>query len=309
MQRLQQRYPSDFSVIQTSSGPSYLVDTTVVVGEAARLDISGQNVLIASPTQDKDRRIEVMGRATITDSLVSSWDSAAGAPDQNPYHQRPFIFVDGGRLDVRNSTISHMGFPLAGLSEARSSRAAIMFHDSSNFTIANSTIASNFDGIYARNSSGFQITGNEVYCNARSGIDIRAGSRDFAMNSNHVHDNGYEGVICTECTSVSIAGNIVEHNKEAGIKLFSHTNSTNVSNNVVRFNEKFGVCLKDNVTGNVVRNNTITGGEEGITLAGSSTSNTIVNNALSGNDIAIVADPSSQTNTLRTNRLNSTQPG
>ncbi|HXV45864.1 MAG TPA: right-handed parallel beta-helix repeat-containing protein [Nitrososphaera sp.] len=86
----------------------------------------------------------------------------------------------------------HIGFPLAGLSEERSARAAIMFHDSS-FTIANSTIAFNFDSIYARNSTNFQITGNEVYGNTRSGIDIRAGSHDLAMNSNHVHDNGYEG--------------------------------------------------------------------------------------------------------------------
>ncbi|HXV45865.1 MAG TPA: hypothetical protein VD736_04260 [Nitrososphaera sp.] len=34
------------------------------------LDISGQNVLIASPAPDKDRRIEVISRALIADSLV-----------------------------------------------------------------------------------------------------------------------------------------------------------------------------------------------------------------------------------------------
>jgi parallel beta-helix repeat protein len=309
MQRLQQRYPSDITTVQTSFGPSYLVDTTVVVGETAMLDISGQNVLIASPAQDKDRRIEVSGRALIADSLVSSWDLAASAPDRNPYHQRPFIFVDIGRLDVRNSTVMHMGFPLAGLSEERSARAAIMFHDSSNFTVANSTIAFNFDGVYARNSSNFQITGNEVYGNTRSGIDIRAGSHDFAMNSNHVHDNGYEGMICTECINVSIAGNTVEHNKEAGIKLFSHTNSTTVSNNLVSYNEKFGVYLRNNSTDNAVRNNTITGNEEGITLAGSSINNVIANNVVTGNDVAAVADPSSHTNMLRANRLDSAQPG
>jgi len=309
MQLLQQRYPNVVSVVQTNSGTGYTVDTSLVVGEAATLDISVQHVLMASPAQDKDRRIEVRGRALISDSVISSWDIAADAPDRNPYHQRPFIFVDGGRLDIRNSTITHMGFPLAGLSTERSARAAIMFHDSSNFTIANSTIAFNFDGIYTRNSSDFQITGNEVYANTRSGIDIRAGSRDFTMNSNHVHDNGYEGMICTECASVTIAGNMAEHNKEAGIKLFSHTNSTNVSNNVVSYNEKFGIYLKDNSTGNMVSNNTITGGQEGITLTGSSTNNVIANNIVSGNDAAIVADPSSQINTLRANRLNSTEPG
>jgi parallel beta helix pectate lyase-like protein len=66
-----------------------------------------------------------------------------------------------------------------------------MFHYSSNFTVANSTIAFNFGGIYARNGS-FQIIANEVYGNTRSGIDIRAGSTNFVMGGNHVHDNGYE---------------------------------------------------------------------------------------------------------------------
>jgi hypothetical protein len=56
-----------------------------------------------------------------------------------------------GHLDIRNSTVSYMGFPLGGFSEVGSTRAAIMFHDSSNFAIANSTIAFNFDEIYARN--------------------------------------------------------------------------------------------------------------------------------------------------------------
>ena len=308
MQRLEQRYPADISVIQTSSGPGYLIDTTVVVGEDAQLDIAGENVLIASPAQDKDRRIEVIGNASIADSLISSWDVAAGAPDQNPYRQRPFIFVDGGTLDIRNSTISHMGFPLAGLSEERSARAAIKFHASSNFTIANSTIAFNFDGIYARNSSNFMITGNEIYGNARSGIDIRSGSMNFTMSSNRVHDNGYEGVICTECSGVHIAGNTVEHNKEAGIKLFSHTNATTVSSNAVQYNEKFGIYLRNNSTDNVIRNNTVTGSEEGITLTGSSTNNIIATNNVAGNDVAIEMDATSQTNVLRGNRQNATQP-
>jgi hypothetical protein len=63
-----------------------------------------------------------------------------------------------GHLDIRNSIVSYMGFPLGGFSEVGGTRAAIMFHDSSNFAIANSTIAFNFDEIYARNSSNFQIS-------------------------------------------------------------------------------------------------------------------------------------------------------
>ncbi|HEX2615807.1 MAG TPA: right-handed parallel beta-helix repeat-containing protein, partial [Nitrososphaera sp.] len=222
------------------------------------------------------------------------------------YHQRPFIFVDGGQVDIRNSTISHMGFPVAGFSAERSARAAIMFHDSSNFAITNSTIAYDFDGIYAKNSSNFQITGNDIFANTRSGIDIRAGSHNFTMSANHVHDNGYEGIVCTECRGVTIAGNTAEHNAELGIKLTLHTNSTTVDNNIARYNEKFGIYLKDGSTLNRVTNNTIAESRQGITLAGSSNNNTISGNVVTRSDVAVVMDPTSRSNQLTNNRLNAT---
>jgi len=85
-----------------------------------------------------------------------------------------------------------------------------------------------------------------VYGSTRSGIDIRSGWSIFVMNSNHVHDNGYEGMICTECSGVSIGGNKMEQSKEAGTKLFLRTKSAGVSNNVVSCDEKFGIYLRNN---------------------------------------------------------------
>lgn len=304
MQTLQAQFPQSISVAQTEFGPSYLVNTTIIIGEGARLNIAGENMLIVSPAGDKDRRIEVSGRVSIVDSLVSSWDLAAGAPDASPYHQRPFIFSDGGQLDITNSTVRNMGFPLGGLSEIRSARAAIMFHESGNFTIANSTIAFNYDGIYARNSGNFQIAGNEIYANTRSGIDIRGGSHDFSIVDNRVHDNGYEGITCTECTGITISRNVVEHNKEAGIKLTVQVNSSNVQENTVRYNEKFGIYLKGNSTDNLIRENTVIQSRAGITLIEHSNSNFLIGNVIRDNDVAIDADDTSQSNVIRNNSLN-----
>jgi parallel beta-helix repeat protein len=311
IQDLRQRYPRDISIIQTDSGPSYLIDTTLVIGENAHLDISGQNVLIASPVNDKDRRLEIQGSASIINSHISSWNTIRDTQDLNPYHQRPFILVNGGQVEIRNSTISHLGFPLAGLSEERAARAGIMFLETGNFTIANSTIAFNFDGIYARNSSDFQIIGNEIYGNTRSGIDIRAGSNNYVIRNNNVHDNGYEGMACSECTNGGIIeNNKVEHNEETGIKLFSHTNSTTVSRNDLRHNERFGIYLRSNSTGNTVSSNTVVGSQEGIAITGSSVRNTIADNILSANDVAIELDDTSQSNVFRNNRMtNTTLPG
>ena len=304
MQSLQASHPNEITSVHTSLGMGYLVNTTIIVGENAQLNIANEKIFIVSPSLgDKDRRIEVVGRALINNSLISSWDAAANAPDSNPYHQRPFIFVDGGQANILNSTIAYMGFPLAGLSIERTARAAIMFQDSSNFVITNSTIAFDFDGIYARNSSNFRIDDNEISANTRSAIDIRAGSHNFTISENHVHDNGYEGIICTECMGVAIAGNVVEHNAEVGIKLASHTNSTSVNNNTARYNEKFGIYLKDGSAFNRVINNTITESRQGITLTGSSNNNTIAGNAVSS-DIAVIMDPSSRSNRLSNETLN-----
>jgi hypothetical protein len=81
----------------------------------------------------------------------------------------------------------------------------MMFHDSSNFAIAtNSTIAFNFDEIYARNSSNFQITVNEVYANTRSGIDIGTGSSNFVISATTMCTTQRlrRCVMCSECTNV-----------------------------------------------------------------------------------------------------------
>jgi len=302
MGSLQDSHPAEIRRVETSLGAGYIVNTTVIIGENAQLNIANDKVFIASPQgSDSDRRIEIAGRASITNSLVSSWDMAANAPDTNPYHQRPFIFVDGGRLDVRNSTISYMGFPVAGFSTERSARAAIMFHDSSGFSVANSTIAFDFDGIYARNSTNFQIAGNDVFGNTRSGIDIRASSHNFTISNNRVHDNGYEGMICTECIGAVISDNIVEHNREAGIKLTTHTNSTSISGNTARFNEQFGIYLKDGSGGNKVTNNTVTESEEGIKLTGSSNNNVITGNVVTNSDTPIAMDATNRTNQLSNN--------
>jgi len=304
MHSLQSRYPGNIRLVNTSLGAGYLVNTTLIIGENAELNIANENLFLASPRYgDEDRRIEIDGKALINNALISSLNISDNAPDANPYHQRPFLFVDKGHLDIKNSSISYMGFPVAGLSNDRSGRSAIMFQHTANFTISNSTIAFNFDGIFVRDSSNFQIMGNKIYGNLRSGVDIRAGSHNFAIISNHVHDNGYEGIMCTECINVSIINNTIEHNEEAGIML-AHSNFTNVHDNTARYNEKFGIYLKDNSTDSKFQGNILAQSEEGITLTGYSNNNFLVGNTLIENDHPIVADLTSRSNIIQNNNLN-----
>jgi parallel beta-helix repeat protein len=303
MSRLHTRYPADISVVSTQDRNAYLVDTSIIIGEDAQVSIADSVVWIISPEGgDRDRRIEVQGNLTITDSIMSSWDNANSSFDDNPYHQRPFVFVEEGVLSITNSSISNMGFLLSGFGEDRDARQAIIIHESNGFSIVNSTLAYNFDAVYARNSSGATIAGNEMFANTRTAIDIRAGSSDLSIVNNHVHDNGYEGIVCIECFKSVISGNTVEHNKEAGIKLV-YSNFTGITENNLSHNEKFGIFLRDNSTQNAIQANAVSESREGIRLSGNSSNNFLFENDLMENDEGIDADESSRPNQQRNNRV------
>lgn len=304
MSRLHTRYPADISVISTQDGLAYFVETSIIIEEEAQVNISDAIVWLVSPVDDKDRRIEAKGNLTINNSWISSWDPVEQSLDDNPYHQRPFIFVDDGSLEISNSSISHLGFLLSGFGEDRDARAALIIHESNGFSITDSTLSYNLDAVYARNTSGSTIAGNEIFANSRTGIDIRSGSNDLSIVNNSVHDNGYEGIVCIECIKCAISGNIVEHNKEAGVKLIS-SNLTGLSKNEVGYNEKFGILLRDNSTQNALQANTIIENREGIKLVGNSSNNYLYENELLGNDEAIDADASSRPNQQRNNRVQS----
>jgi parallel beta-helix repeat protein len=303
MSRLHTRYPADIAVVSTQDGNAYLVDTSIIVGEDAQVNIADAVVRIISPEDgDRDRRIEVQGNLTISDSTISSWDSANNTLDDNPYHQRPFIFVEEGGLSITNSSISNLGFLQSGFGEDRDARAAIIIHESNGFSIINSSLAHNFDALYARNSTGATIAGNEFFANTRTAIDIRSGSSDLRILDNNVHDNGYEGIVCIECFKSAISGNTVEHNKEAGIKLI-YSNFTGIRENTLSHNEKFGIFLRDNSTQNAIQANTVSESREGIRLSGNSNNNFLFENDLLANDEGIDADESSRPNQQRNNRV------
>ena len=303
MSRLHTRYPADIAVVSTQDGNAYLVETSIIIGEDAQVNIADAVLWIISPEEgDRDRRIEVQGNLTIANSLISSWDSANSTLDDNPYHQRPFIFVEEAGLSITNSSISNMGFLLSGFGEDRDARAAIIIHESDGFSITNSSLAYNLDALYVRNSSGATIAGNEVFANTRTAIDIRSGSSDLNIVDNNVHDNGYEGIVCIECFKSAISGNTVDHNKEVGIKLI-HSNLTGISENKLSHNEKIGIFLRDNSTRNAIQANIIAESREGIRLSGNSSNNFLFENDLMGNDEGIDADESSRPNQQRNNRV------
>jgi poly(beta-D-mannuronate) C5 epimerase len=203
-------------------------------------------------------------------------------------------------MDIRNSSITHLGFPLGGLADTAYTRAALEYRDTGNFTIANSTIAYNYDGFYTSGAQNFNIIGNKIYSNARYGLDPHTGSGHLVIHSNHVHDNGNQGIICSKlCQNVTITNNLVEYNVE-GIGLHRLTNSSLVQDNIVRYNERYGIYIDLQSHNNIVRNNTVIGNENGIGILDRSHNNTLLHNIIGKNELnPIVIDNTSATGSPR----------
>lgn len=301
MPLLARAFPSLVSYSDPDGG--YVVSAPVIIGKDASLSISGEKVMLRSSLEDgAPSYIEIRGRGTISNSTVTSWDPSTSRPQIDPYAPRPYIVVIGGHLDVTDSTITHLGYSLGGLTDTRYAHAALEYYEAKDFVVANSTIAFNYYGFYSEDSSNFKIVNNHVYGQTRYGLDPHTRSTDFLIDSNYVHDNGNQGIICSLwCENVTITNNVVEYNVE-GIGLHWLTNSSTVKDNVVRYNEKYGIFIQKDSHENTVEGNIVVGNGRGIGLLEGSTNNTITGNVIAHNAFeAVKADSDSEQNTVQDN--------
>lgn len=301
---LSERYPSAMSYSEDQSG--YILSRPLVISSKATIDITGERVLLRSPLQENGTPayLEIRGKGVISNSAISSWDPATGHPAIDPYVPRPYIVIIDGHLDVLNSKITHLGYSKGGLIDTRYAHAALEYYGSKDFIIANSTIAYNYYGFYSEDSSNFKIANNEVYGQTRYGLDPHTWSVDFVVDSNHVHDNGNQGIICSlYCSNVTITNNLVEYNVE-GIGLHWLTNSSLVENNIVQYNEKYGIFIQKQSYNNTIQGNVVVGNNYGIGILEGSSNNIIVNNTIAGNAVdRFKIDEDSTGNIVQDNRF------
>ncbi|AIF84453.1 parallel beta-helix repeat (two copies) [Candidatus Nitrososphaera evergladensis SR1] len=303
MDLLSKQYPS--AVRYNEQESAYLVTRPIIMGNNTTLEINGVRVLLLSSSERNPNPtyLEIRGNAAIANSTVTSWDPVRARPEIDPYIPRPYIVVRGGHMDVLNSTITHLGYSLGGLKDTRYAHAALEYYNAKDFVVANSTIAFNYYGFYSEDSSDFRILNNEIYGQTRYGLDPHTRSVNFVVDSNNVHDNGNQGIICSLwCNNVTITNNIVEYNVE-GIGLHWLTNSSIVKDNVVRFNEKYGVFIQKESYNNSVENNIIVGNKYGVGILEGSSRNTVANNVVADNVLErFRIDADSTGNTMRDNR-------
>jgi mannuronan 5-epimerase len=310
MESLHEKYPTIVQYMTPASvDDGYLAKETIVVDKGAELIITNDKVFLESSSENHNipRNIIIMGKGTISNSTITSWDPLLKAPDPNPYVPRSFIVAkDGGKMNILNSTISHLGFSLGGINNTLSSIAGINYFNTSNFLVADSTIAYNFYGFYSDHATNFKIIRNEIYGQTHYGLDPHTGSKDFIIDSNHISINGKQGIICSfQCENVTITNNLVEHNIE-GIGLHWLTNSSLIQDNIVTYNKNYGIFIKRDSFDNLVENNTVIGNGGGIGLFQGSNDNSIISNTIVDNynkehKEPIYMDADSQSNLIREN--------
>ena len=310
MQDLHEKYPTIVELMTpTSDDDGFLVKKTIVIDKGAEFIITNDKVFLESSSEKHNipRNILIMGKGTIFNSTISSWDPLLKAPNPNPYLPRSFIVAkDGGKMNILNSTISHLGFSLGGINNTLSSIAGINYFNTSNFLVADSTIAYNFYGFYSDHATNFKIARNKIYGQTHYGLDPHTGSKDFIIDSNLISVNGKQGIICSfQCKNVTITNNRVEHNVE-GIGLHWLTNSSLVRDNIVMYNKNYGIFIKRDSFDNLVENNTVIGNGEGIGLFQGSNDNRIISNTIVDNynqehKEPIYMDADSQSNLVKDN--------
>jgi parallel beta-helix repeat protein len=309
MDRLSRKYPS--TVIYSEEQSAYIVLKPIIMGKNTTLEIRGDKVLLKSSSENSPvpSYMEIRGKGMIVNSTVTSWDLVRGRPEIDPYIPRPYIVIRDGHVDVINSTITHLGYSLGGLKDTRYAHAALEYYGAKDFVIANSTIAFNYYGFYSEDSSGFKIVNNQVYGQTRYGLDPHTRSTNFVVDSNNVHDNGNQGIICSLwCKEVTITNNVVEYNVE-GIGLHWLTNSSIVKDNIVRYNEKYGIFIQKQSFNNTVENNVVVGNKYGIGILDGSAFNTVANNVVANNVLdRFRVDTNSTSNNLRNNTYSYNQP-
>lgn len=310
MEDLQRNFPAVVErTLSEYKSNGFLIKKTIFVDKGAQLNIVNNNVFLESSSKKDNIPTALLtyGKTVILNSTVTSWDPQAKAADPNPYHPRPFVVAkDGGKMDIIGSSITNLGFSQGGIHSLFSSLAGINYYNTSNFLIANSTIAHNLYGFFSNGATNFKIIGNNIYDHTGYGLDPHTGSKNFIIDSNHIRLSGKQGIICSfRCKNVTITNNLVEYNME-GIGFHWLTNSSLIKNNVIKYNKNYGIFIKTHSTDNLIENNNVIGNGHGIGLFDSSNGNTIKSNILIGNILdpeGIHMDRESRSNVVKQNRI------
>ena len=229
---------------------------------------------------------------------ITSWDESVGGPDRTVEDGRAtLVAYTGGRMDVMDSEISYLGYPL---DVARRLGTSFGGTYGLSWKIPNGTfnqnlltgslirsrVHHNHFGLYAFGATGLVIRDNEVYQNTEYGIDPHDDSNNLLIEGNFVHSNGNHGIIGSKRVMYStIRNNRSVGNRLHGIMLDRQSNYNLVEDNRAS-GQVNGMALYDSHH-NLIRKNSFIGNRFGIRANMASAENRFTENEIRSNEKGI----------------------
>jgi parallel beta-helix repeat protein len=308
-------FPSAF----VSGGSSLLLQASVEVANGAQLVIDettpdlrllsgpdgfasiiarGGGITIGGSTSDEDANDQQV--------RVSSWDPASSATDTDPSDGRAFLLAIGGRMDIRNADIGHLGFG-TGSSSGVAWRGGVhtpgVASTPAGGTVTGTVLHDNWFGAYTFEAEDMRWVGNTFADNAAYGFDPHDLSNDFLVEDNVARGNGRHGFIFSRgCERNVLRNNVAYDNRGHGFMIddgrtvdtpFAQSARLPSDDNVLVGNHAYdndgtGIELEGG-SGTVVRDNLLERNHVGVRVKDEASarveSNTIVDNALAGIDV------------------------
>lgn len=212
-------------------GEAVLLRASIEVPTGARLRVDGATTpevrLLSSPSGfatliARGGTIDVRGTER-TPVRISSWDPVAGAVDADPSDGRAFLLAFGGRMDVTDADIGHLGFGTgtsSGVAWRGGDHAPAEPRVPAVGDVTRSVLHDNWFGAYTYEAQGMRWVGNTFADNAAYGFDPHDLSNDFLVEGNVARGNGRHGFIFSRgCDRNVLRNNTAYDNRGHGFMI------------------------------------------------------------------------------------------
>jgi len=323
-----------YDVMEQVSPRHFRILRPLIIKTNIRLDITSETIdkleLRSAPDFDFSCLCFEDAEVLISDVWITSYDPATGQPDYDHSDGRGFIrALRSTRMDVINSSITHLGHGLYAASE----RTPIMSNgatygiswriidgslgrDLVTGWVENSTFSKNNFGSYTFGASGMMWRGNLFTENDVYGLDPHDDSNSATIENNQFLNNGKHGFIVSKrCNYNVIRNNISTGNGLHGFMLHQDSVYNLMENNIASGNtDNFAIYASsfNTVRGNssyaprashlrinegsvytYVQNNLFHGGPRGVHIYGQSRGVLVIDNVFYGSREVLSLDEDS----------------
>jgi parallel beta-helix repeat protein len=219
-----------FPTAVDARGTAVLVSASIEVANGAELviDETTPDVRLLSEPDGFAAIIARGGGITINgddrdDVRLSSWNPSGSSADDDPSDGRSFLLTIGGRMDIGNADIGHLGFGTgssSGVAWRGGHHTPGLPPSPAGGDVMDSEFHHNWFGAYTFEAEKMRWVGNTFADNSAYGFDPHDLSNDFLVEHNVAHGNGRHGFIFSRgCERNVLRDNVAFDNRGHGFMI------------------------------------------------------------------------------------------